>query len=88
MAHAVNFPRPVQNAFEDVLRLAVGAAGDDAFLLVDRDLLRLGKQRRGRGQDEALYIVLHHALDEIQAVADVVADVEERLAHRLPDLGA
>ena len=84
-AESVDLVHPVQEALDDVFRFAVGTARHDAFAGFDGDLLRVVEQVGGGGEDEAAHAVLHGAFDQVERVAHVVGEIQERFLHRFAD---
>jgi hypothetical protein len=87
VAQAVDLVGPVQNALQDVLRFAVGAAGNDALAALDRHFRRIVEEVGSGAEDEAGHATIDGALDQVEPVDHIVAQVEKGLAHRLADQG-
>ena len=87
IAQAVHAVEPVEQALQDVLRFAVGAARHDAFCLRDGDALRVVEEIGRRGEDEPLRAVSHGVLQQIQTVGDVIPQIFEGQRHGFADEG-
>jgi len=81
----MDFRHPVEVALDNELRLPVWTAGDDALLFIDRHPLGIVEKVGGGGKDETRHLELDHAFQEVEGVGHVVAEVEERIFHRLAD---
>ncbi len=77
--------KPVEDALKHVLGFAVGAAGYNALILVNRHALRIVEEVGRRRDNHPPHAVFHRAAKEIDAAEHIVAHILERLLHGFTD---
>ncbi len=81
---AVDFVVPAENFLEDEFRLAVGVDRALRQRLVDGHALGRAEGGAGGGEDE-FFAPADHGVEQIDAAADVIAEILRGVVHRFAD---